>query len=92
MRRAFWYSLKGVSVVGVAACALWLTLLSMFLLSTGGTYSRTFEDGSIACGIPVFTRGEWFWPAFQLFGAPLAVLVASWRAAAFCSGRIRMLQ
>jgi O-antigen ligase len=92
MRRVFWHSLRGLSVVGAAACALWLVLLSMFLLSTGGTYSRTFEDGSVACGIPVFTREEWFWPAHQLFGAPLALLVAFWRTAAYSSGRVGMLE
>lgn len=92
MRKTFWYSLKGVSVAGVAVCALWLVLLSIFLLSTGGTYSRTYEDGSIACGIPVFTREEWFWPAFQLFGVPLALLAASWRTVTYCSGQIRMLR
>ena len=92
MHRVLWYSLKGISVTVVTVCILWLILLSMFLLSTGGTYYRAFEDGSIACGIPVFTREEWFWPAFQLFGAPLAVLVASWRTVAYCSGRIKMLQ
>ena len=92
MLRVFWYSLKGISVTGVAVCMLWLVLVSVYLLSTGGTYSRTFEDGSIACGIPVFTREEWFRPVCRLFGAPLAVLVASLRTVAYCSGQIKMLQ
>ena len=79
------------SIACVAASALWLILLTVFLLGTGGTYSRAYDDGSIACGIPVFTREEWFWPAFQLFGAPLAVFAASLRTIAYCSSRLRML-
>ena len=89
MRKAVLYSVMALSIICVAVSALWIALLSNFLLSTGGTYSRTYEDGGIACGIPVFTRDEWFWPAFQLFGVPLILLIASWRTIAYCSGQIK---
>lgn len=92
MHRVVWYSLKGVSIVGVCVFVLWLTLFSTFMLLTGGTYSRTYEDGSTACGIPIFTRQEWLWPAFQLLGVPIALLIAFWRTVSYCSGKIKMLQ
>ena len=81
-----------LSIACIAISALWLVLLSIYVLSTGGTYSRTFADGSIACGISIFTKDEWFWPMFQLFGAPLTLLIAAWRTITYYSGQIKMLQ
>jgi hypothetical protein len=53
MRRAVLHITTALSFACLAVAALWLILVTLFLLSTGGTYSRTFADGSIACGIPV---------------------------------------
>jgi hypothetical protein len=62
----------------------------LFLLRSGGTYSQTFEGGSIACGIPVFPEGHQFWPAFSLFGAPAILLAACVRTVSYCSQRLRV--
>jgi hypothetical protein len=86
------YSLMVFSIACAAVSALWPVLLTQLLLSSGGTYSRTYEDGSIACGIPVFDAENWFWPAFQLYGVPLALLAASWRTITYCSNRLKLLR
>lgn len=89
MRRTALRVLTALSAICLAAATVWLLVVSHFLLSTGGTYSRTFPDGSIACGIRVFTSNDWFWPGFRLFGAPLAVIAASGRTIGYCLTRLR---
>jgi hypothetical protein len=73
------------SAIAGLACAVWLVAAFLYLLQGGGTYSATLEDGSIACRIPVFPEGQWFWPAFSLFGAPAALLAACVRTVNHCS-------
>ena len=90
MSRVALYILLLASAITGLACAVWLVAVVLFLLRSGGTYSQTFEDGSIACGIPVFAEGRWFWPAFSLFGAPALLLAASIRTISYCSRRLRV--
>lgn len=89
MSRMMTYTVMGLSVAAGAGAVLWLLAVSMFLLATGGTYSRSYDDGTLVCGIPMFTREGWLWPAFSLFGAPFVVLAASWRTVVYCSGRLK---
>ena len=84
MRKPVFDVLLGLSILCIMLCSMWLVLVTMFLIGTGGTYSRTFPDGSMACGIPVFTRDDWFWRVFQLFGVPLILIIASWQTIAYC--------
>ena len=84
MRKAILYGLLIPSIICLVLCLTWLVLFSISLIGTGGTYSRTFPDGSIACGIPIFPRDEWFWPLFQLFGVPVVLVIASWQTIAYC--------
>ena len=79
MRRLTLYSVISLSVVAGVGALLWLVVVSIYLIGTDATYSQMSEDGSLACRIPVFTKEEWFWPAFQLFVVPVIVLAASWR-------------
>ena len=90
MGRVTLHILMWVSAIAGLACAVWLVTVFLFLLQSGGTYSVTFEDGSIACGIPVFPEGQWFWPAFSLFGAPAVLLAACVRTVNYCSRRLGM--
>jgi hypothetical protein len=83
MSRLALQSLMLVSAIVGLICAVWLVTVSLFLWQTGGTYSVTLEDGSIACRVPVFPAGEWFWPAFSLFGAPAILLAACVRTAIY---------
>ena len=89
MGRVPLYILSWASGVLGLVCAVWLVAVALLLLRTGGTYSQSFEDGSLACGIPVFTEGGWFWPAFSLFGAPSILLAACVRTVEYCSRRLR---
>ncbi len=82
------YIVTWVSAIACLACAVWLLIAFLFLLQTGGTYSATLEDGSIACGIPVIPEGQRFWPAFSLFGAPAVLLAACVRTVNYCSRRL----
>ena len=92
MSRVKLYIVIGLSVAAGAGAVLWMLAVSMFLLATGGTYSRMYEDGTLEWGIPVFTGEEWFRPAFSLFGAPLVVLAASWRTVAYCASWLKVLR
>ena len=89
MRRSVLHVLAALYAICLAAATIWLALVSLFLLATGGIYSRTFPDGSIACGIRVVTSDDWFWPAFRLFGAPLTVAAAARRTIGYCLARLR---
>lgn len=77
MRNAVFYGLVIPSIVCIAVCSIWLVVVSIFMIGTGGTFSRSLPDGSIECGIPIFSTGEWLWPVFQLFGVPLIMMIAS---------------
>lgn len=88
MGRATLYILLLLSAITGVACAVWLVVVVLFLWRGGGTYSQTFEDGSIACGIQVFPEGKWFWPAYSLLGAPAMLLAACVRTIAYCSRRL----
>ena len=89
MRKPVLYSLLIPSITCIVLCSTWLVMISLYFLSTGGTYSQTLSDGSMVCHIPVFTRDSWFWAAFQLFGAPLALIIASWRTIAYCRTKVK---
>lgn len=78
-----------VSAIAGLACGVWLVTISLLLLQSGGTYSATLEDGSIACRIPAFPEGRWFWPGFSLFGAPAILLMASVRTVVYSSRRLK---
>src|SRR6185295_15365699 len=81
------YGLLISSISCIVLCSVWLVLLSIYLIGTGGTYSRSFPDGTLACGRPIFTRDAWFWTGFQLFGVPLILMIASCRTIAYCRRR-----
>ena len=91
MRRTALYSVMSLSVVVGLGVLLWLVLVSIYLIGTDATYSQMYEDGSLQCRIPVFTKEEWFWPVFQLFVVPIIVLAVSWRTVTYCYGRIKMV-
>jgi len=92
MRKPLLYGLLIPSITCIVLCSIWLVLFSTCLIASGGTYSRTLEDGSIACGIPIFDRDALFWAPFQLFGVPLILIGASWRTIAYCRQSLQLLR
>ncbi len=88
MGRVVLHILMWASAVAGLVCAVWLVAVLLLLWQSGGTYSATLEDGSIACRIPAFPEGRWFWPAFSLFGAPAVLLGACVRTVNYCSRRL----
>lgn len=90
MRSVILHIVRWLSISSALVCVLWLVAVSMSLLATGGTYSRSYPNGVIACQIPVFTEDYWFWPMFRLYGVPLFILLASMRTIGFCAERRKL--
>ena len=87
--RRLWLSLAfGVAVITVAASALWVVTVGSYFLLTGGTFGYTTADGTMVCGIPVFTAESWPRVSFVLFGIPLAVCAAGLALLRYCRRRM----
>lgn len=71
---------------------LYFAAAFFYLAETKGTYSYTFQTSSgsfaTACGIPFFTKEDWLWTAFELFGVPLIILLAAVRTIQFLHRRL----
>jgi len=66
-------------MISASVAAVWLLAIVVFIVTTGGKYFQTFESGSMACGIPIFTAENWIYASLQLFVIPMMILVVSIR-------------
>ena len=87
MRKIAWRLFYGFSVFGLIFSASWLLFSFIFLTKEAGTYTIYTDDGSIVCGIPIFTKANWVWLALQLFGVPLLIIAAALRSIIICRRR-----
>jgi uncharacterized membrane protein YoaK (UPF0700 family) len=70
------------------ASALWIVVVGFYFLLTGGTYGYATSDGTMVCGVPIFTSESWFQASLVLFGVPLAVFVAGVVLRGYCHRRL----
>ena len=71
-----------------AASAVWIIVVGIYFLLTGGTFGYTTSDGTMVCQIPVFTSESWPQVSLVLFGIPLAVFIIGIVLIRYCRRRL----
>lgn len=73
MHKAITSLLLWISAIGILASICWLILIINYLYNTGATYSIDYGQGTMVCGIPIFTQETWLSASLFLFGIPIGV-------------------